>query len=80
VPESSTTPSGLPVRVPQAHLVTPLKTEEPVVEPDEPEDVGRSPEEIQRIMGSYQLGSRRGRADAAKSKPSDAAVEGEDDQ
>ncbi|XVQ11934.1 sensor histidine kinase [Spirillospora sp. CA-255316] len=80
VPESSTTPSGLPVRVPQAHLVTPLKTEEPMVEPDEPEDVGRSPEEIQRIMGSYQLGSRRGRADAAKSKLSDAAVEGEDDQ
>ncbi|MFC5752168.1 nitrate- and nitrite sensing domain-containing protein [Actinomadura rugatobispora] len=79
VTESSTTPSGLPVRVPQAHLVTPLKTEEPVAEPDEPEDVGRSPEEIQRIMGAYQLGSRRGRADASRPKPSDA-VEGEDDQ
>ena len=79
MPESSTTPSGLPVRVPQAHLVTPLKTEEPLVEPEESGDLGRTPEEIQRIMGSYQQGSRRGRADAARSKPRDA-VEGEDDQ
>ncbi|MFF5264196.1 nitrate- and nitrite sensing domain-containing protein [Actinomadura viridis] len=80
VPESSSTPSGLPVRVPQANLVSPLRTEESVTEEDEQEIIGRSPEEIQRIMGSYQLGSRRGRADAARSKASDTAAEGEDDQ
>ena len=65
VPEVTSTPSGLPVRVPQAHLATPLKTDQPLVDQDEPEDLGRSPEEIQRIMGSFQSGSRRGRSDAA---------------
>ncbi|SNS31828.1 Signal transduction histidine kinase [Actinomadura meyerae] len=77
----STTPSGLPVRVPQANLAAPLRTDEPVVaqEPDEPEDApGRSPEEIQRIMGSYQRGTRLART-AVESRGNEA-VEGEDEQ
>jgi hypothetical protein len=82
VPENSTTPSGLPVRVPQANLAEPLRTDEPEAaddEPDEPDDPGRSPEEIQRIMGSYQRGTRRGRSDAAEALAKNAA-EGEEDQ
>ncbi|MEU9867376.1 histidine kinase, partial [Actinomadura sp. NPDC048021] len=48
----STTPSGLPVRVPQANLADPLRTDEPAVadEQDKPDDPGSSPEEIQQIM------------------------------
>ncbi|WP_165975995.1 hypothetical protein, partial [Actinomadura rubrisoli] len=77
----STTPSGLPVRVPQANLAEPLRTDEPVAaeEPDEQDDPGRSPEEIQRIMGSYQRGTQRGRSDAAEALGTHAA-EGEEDQ
>ncbi|MFE9105887.1 sensor histidine kinase [Actinomadura geliboluensis] len=76
----STTPSGLPVRVPQANLAAPLRTDEPVVaqEPDEPDVPGRSPEEIQRIMGSYQRGTRLART-AVESRGNEA-VEGEDEQ
>ncbi|MFI0484237.1 nitrate- and nitrite sensing domain-containing protein [Actinomadura sp. 9N215] len=71
VPDISITPSGLPVRVPQANLAEPLRTDEPVVdEGPEDEDPGRSPEEIQRIMGSYQRGTRQGRSDAAQSDES----------
>ncbi|KAB2350714.1 sensor histidine kinase [Actinomadura rudentiformis] len=78
MPEVSSTPGGLPVRVPQASLAPALKTDEPVVaeEPDE-EDPGRSPEEIQRIMGSYQRGSVRGRNEAAARTDT---AEGEDEQ
>jgi hypothetical protein len=81
VSDSSITPSGLPVRVPQASLAEPLRTDEPVVPDaqDEEDDPGRSPEEIQRIMGSYQRGTRRGRSDAAETLGTDAA-EGEEDQ
>ncbi|MFB4298139.1 nitrate- and nitrite sensing domain-containing protein [Actinomadura sp. NTSP31] len=81
VPDMSTTPSGLPVRVPQANLAEPLRTDEPVAaaEPDEPDDPGRSPEEIQRIMGSYQRGTRQGRSDAAEALGNRAA-EGEEGQ
>ncbi len=80
VPDTSTTPSGLPVRVPQANLAEPLRTDEPVVveAADEPDDPGRSPEEIQRIMGAYQRGTRRGRTEAAEAQGA-PAVEGEDD-
>ncbi|QKW39414.1 nitrate- and nitrite sensing domain-containing protein [Actinomadura sp. NAK00032] len=76
----STTPSGLPVRVPQANLAAPLRTDEPVVaqEPDEPDVPGRSPEEIQRIMGSYQRGTRLART--AVETRGNEAVEGEDEQ
>ncbi|MEU4702082.1 sensor histidine kinase [Nonomuraea dietziae] len=59
------TPSGLPVRVPQASLAPGLKTDDaaPAQEQDEDE---RSPEEIRAIMGSFQSGTRLGRAQAAK--------------
>ncbi|NVI85853.1 hypothetical protein [Actinomadura sp. BRA 177] len=93
VPDTSTTPSGLPVRVPQTNLAEPLRTDEPVVaeEPEEQDDPGRSPAEIQRIMGSYQRGTRRGRSDAAQAaagRPDERddtdsgtnAAEGEEDQ
>ncbi|WP_243722727.1 nitrate- and nitrite sensing domain-containing protein [Actinomadura sp. 7K507] len=93
VPDSSTTPSGLPVRVPQANLAEPLRSDEQTTaeEPDEQDDPGRSPEEIQRIMGAYQRGTRRGRSDAASRDPSEQAdqhgsppgtnaAEGEEDQ
>ncbi|MGP4024550.1 nitrate- and nitrite sensing domain-containing protein [Actinomadura sp. 3N407] len=82
VPDISTTPSGLPVRVPQANLVEPLRTEERTVAVDQEEeqdDPGRSPEEIQRIMGSYQRGSKRGRLEAADSL-NKQALEGEEGQ
>ncbi|MEO3825293.1 nitrate- and nitrite sensing domain-containing protein [Actinomadura sp. B10D3] len=79
VPESSTTPSGLPVRVPQANLAAPLQADEPAAaEQDEHDDPGRSPEEIQRIMGSYQRGTRLART-AVEARANDA-VEGEDEQ
>ncbi|MGI5325676.1 nitrate- and nitrite sensing domain-containing protein [Actinomadura nitritigenes] len=81
VPDISTTPSGLPVRVPQANLAEPLRTDEPLVadEHDEPDDPGRSPEEIKRIMGSYQRGTRQGRSAAAEALGNQAA-EGEEGQ
>ncbi|GAA0222861.1 hypothetical protein GCM10009527_018970 [Actinomadura nitritigenes] len=81
VPEISTTPSGLPVRVPQANLAEPLRTDEPQVadERDEPDDPGRSPEEIKRMMGSYQRGTRQGRSAAAEALGNQAA-EGEEGQ
>ncbi|GLW65875.1 hypothetical protein Arub01_41190 [Actinomadura rubrobrunea] len=81
VPENASTPSGLPVRVPQANLAPPLR-EEPAPEDaadEEPEDPGRSPEEVLRIMGSYQRGTRRGRDEAARALGTRTA-EGEDDQ
>ncbi|WP_243708877.1 nitrate- and nitrite sensing domain-containing protein [Actinomadura sp. GC306] len=84
VPDSSTTPSGLPVRVPQANLAEPLRAGEPAAEEqEEVEDPGRSPEEIQRIMGSYQRGTRQGRSDAAQAERQERrenAAEGEEDQ
>ncbi|MFA1549372.1 sensor histidine kinase [Actinomadura chokoriensis] len=86
VPDISTTPSGLPVRVPQANLAEPLRTDEAAdVEQDEEEAPVRSPAEIQRIMGSYQRGTRQGRSDAARSEDGgtgldDNAAEGEEDQ
>ncbi|MEV3924347.1 sensor histidine kinase [Actinomadura coerulea] len=81
VPDISTTPSGLPVRVPQANLAEPLRTDEPAVadELEEPGDPGRSPEEIKQIMGSYQRGTQRGRSAAAEALGTNAA-EGEADQ
>ncbi|TDD37108.1 HAMP domain-containing protein [Actinomadura sp. KC06] len=93
VPDISITPSGLPVRVPQANLAEPLRGDEPAAagEPDEHDDPGRSPEEIQRIMGAYQRGTRQGRTDAAQNEqavPAEQrdkilgtnAAEGEEDQ
>ena len=90
-PQMESTPSGLPVRVPQANLAEPLRTDEPIVakEPEETEDTGRSPEEIHRIIGAYQRGTLKGRSDAARARgggdepdrtdPTDAAENEHDD-
>jgi hypothetical protein len=59
------TPSGLPFRVPQAHLAPALAEES--TNGDEAEDQeDRSPDDIRKIMGSFQSGTRRGRSEAAK--------------
>ncbi|WP_019632366.1 hypothetical protein [Actinomadura atramentaria] len=75
-----TTPSGLPVRVPQANLAPTLRDDDtPDASPGErPDAPVRSPAEIQRIMGSYQRGTRRGRSEAA-APPSERSTEGEDE-
>ncbi|WP_062346329.1 sensor histidine kinase [Herbidospora yilanensis] len=69
VPEATVTeftPSGLPFRVPQASIAPSLRDSvDDLAEPEE-EDDERSPEEIMRIMGSFQSGTRRGRSDAAR--------------
>jgi signal transduction histidine kinase len=62
-----TTPSGLPFRVRQASLAPPLR--ESADAPEEPNDeaeVPRPPDEVRRMMSSYQTGTRRGRSDAAR--------------
>jgi signal transduction histidine kinase len=58
------TDSGLPVRVRQANIVPELR-DEPTA-PDEDEDEVRAPEQVRRMMSSYQTGTRRGRTDAAR--------------
>ncbi|MEV6811080.1 nitrate- and nitrite sensing domain-containing protein [Micromonospora sp. NPDC051296] len=62
--EPTRTESGLPVRVRQASLAPALRAErEDVAEGD---DVLREPEQVRRMMSSYQTGTRRGRSDAAR--------------
>ncbi|WP_239089554.1 sensor histidine kinase [Sphaerimonospora thailandensis] len=75
-PESpaSFTPSGLPFRVPQASLAPELAAGPPASLADE-DDEDRSPDEIRKIMGSFQSGTRQGRSEAAK-----LLDEGGDDQ
>jgi hypothetical protein len=72
--EESTTPSGLPMRVPQASLAAPLREE-----PSQPEfvddDPGRSPEEIRKIVGAFKSGARRGRSDANASEQRESETE-----
>jgi nitrate/nitrite sensing protein/histidine kinase/DNA gyrase B/HSP90-like ATPase/HAMP domain-containing protein len=70
-PEASRTPSGLPVRVPQANLAPALRADTPPTgrAAEEEDDAGRSPEEIRRSLGSYQSGTQRGRFDAAQTRP-----------
>ncbi|MEU6430168.1 nitrate- and nitrite sensing domain-containing protein [Microbispora sp. NPDC046973] len=64
-PSAGFTPSGLPFRVPQANLAPALADESRNAdEAEEQED--RSPEDIRKIMGSFQSGTRRGRSEAAK--------------
>ncbi|MBE1487594.1 sensor histidine kinase [Plantactinospora soyae] len=61
------TPSGLPVRVRQANLAPSLRDADPRTEPEPVgEEAPRSPEQIRRLMSSYQSGTRRGRSDAAR--------------
>ncbi|MFC4017679.1 nitrate- and nitrite sensing domain-containing protein [Micromonospora sp. GCM10011542] len=64
--ETDRSGSGLPVRVRQASIVPELR-DDPAATPDtDDEDVVRPPEQVRRMMSSYQTGTRRGRTDAAK--------------
>ncbi|MEV7805958.1 sensor histidine kinase [Microbispora sp. NPDC088329] len=65
VPTAGFTPSGLPFRVPQANLA-PALAEEPRRRGGTEDEEDRSPEDIRKIMGSFQSGTRRGRSEAAK--------------
>jgi hypothetical protein len=62
-----TTPSGLPVRVPQASIAPPLCTDGPdaLQTPQE----RRPPEEIRKRIADLQAGAQRGRSDSAASAP-----------
>jgi hypothetical protein len=60
------TPSGLPLRVPQANLAPALRDDTPKQPDLEEDDDERSPEEIRAMMGSLQSGTRLGRTQAAK--------------
>ncbi|GAB3940219.1 hypothetical protein GCM10027614_23540 [Micromonospora vulcania] len=63
--EVDRTDSGLPVRVRQASIVPELRDDPAATETDD-EDVTRPPEQVRRMMSSYQTGTRRGRTDAAR--------------
>ncbi|MBQ0906306.1 nitrate- and nitrite sensing domain-containing protein [Micromonospora sp. U21] len=63
--ETDRTNSGLPVRIRQASIVPELRDDPAATETDE-EDVARPPEQVRRMMSSYQSGTRRGRTDAAR--------------
>ncbi|MFU8875585.1 nitrate- and nitrite sensing domain-containing protein [Micromonospora sp. SL4-19] len=60
------TDSGLPVRVRQASLVPELRDDPSTPDTDEDEEAVRPPEQVRRMMSSYQSGTRRGRTDAAR--------------
>ncbi|MEU9510647.1 nitrate- and nitrite sensing domain-containing protein [Micromonospora sp. NPDC048170] len=61
------TGSGLPVRVRQASIAPELRDDPATAESgDDDEDVARPPEQVRRMMSSYQTGTRRGRTDAAR--------------
>ncbi|MEU4569524.1 nitrate- and nitrite sensing domain-containing protein [Micromonospora sp. NPDC023956] len=63
--EPPKTDSGLPMRVRQANLAPELRDETPAVDTPDDETV-RPPEQVRRMMSSYQTGTRRGRTDAAR--------------
>ncbi|GHJ15146.1 sensor histidine kinase [Micromonospora sp. AKA38] len=60
------TDAGLPVRVRQASLVPELRHERSEADDDGADDTARAPEQVRRMMSSYQSGTRRGRTDAAR--------------
>ncbi|SCL69151.1 sensor histidine kinase [Micromonospora peucetia] len=61
------TGAGLPVRVRQASIVPELRDDPATADDsDGDEDVARPPEQVRRMMSSYQTGTRRGRTDAAR--------------
>ncbi|MEU8269733.1 nitrate- and nitrite sensing domain-containing protein [Sphaerisporangium sp. NPDC049002] len=62
------TPSGLPRRVAQAHLAPELRREPAPAPGDatEDDDDDLSPEDLRRLMGSFQSGTERGRSEAAR--------------
>ncbi|MFG2056001.1 nitrate- and nitrite sensing domain-containing protein [Micromonospora sp. NPDC048930] len=68
VPEAAATrtDSGLPVRVRQASLAPELRADQSTVDEDPDDDAVRPPEQVRRMMSSYQSGTRRGRTDAAR--------------
>ncbi|RCG28178.1 HAMP domain-containing protein [Sphaerisporangium album] len=76
------TPSGLPRRVAQAHLAPELRHEPaaPAPEPQVDEEDHFSPEELRRLMGSFQSGTERGRSEAAGLPRRRAASPAEDDE
>jgi signal transduction histidine kinase len=61
---------GLPRRVRQANLAPQLR--KPVVDP-EPTAPARSPEQVRSLMSALQTGTKRGRADAARTEPAGSA-------
>ncbi|WP_422771018.1 nitrate- and nitrite sensing domain-containing protein [Plantactinospora sp. WMMC1484] len=62
---ASLTRSGLPVRVRQANLAPALRDGGERTEPEPAEEyTPRTPEQIRRMMSSYQSGTRRGRSSA----------------
>ncbi|WP_226899756.1 sensor histidine kinase [Nonomuraea phyllanthi] len=65
-PVAEFTSNGLPLRVPQANLAPALRDDTPTQPDFEEDDDERSPEEIRRMMGSLQSGTRLGRSEAAK--------------
>ena len=60
------TDGGLPVRVRQAHLAPELRHDPSTPDDDGDDDAVRPPEQVRRMMSSYQSGTRRGRTDAAR--------------
>ncbi|MBU8855992.1 MULTISPECIES: nitrate- and nitrite sensing domain-containing protein [unclassified Micromonospora] len=60
------TDAGLPVRVRQASLVPELRHDQTAADDDADDDTARAPEQVRRMMSSYQSGTRRGRTDAAR--------------
>ncbi|MFI7215208.1 nitrate- and nitrite sensing domain-containing protein [Micromonospora maritima] len=60
------TDAGLPVRVRQASLNPELRNDQAGAEDDGADDTARAPEQVRRMMSSYQSGTRRGRTDAAR--------------
>ncbi|MEV7327146.1 nitrate- and nitrite sensing domain-containing protein [Micromonospora sp. NPDC093244] len=84
--ETDRTGSGLPVRVRQANIVPELRDDPAATDTDD-EDVARPPEQVRRMMSSYQTGTRRGRTDAARllgggagTPPSATPEPGDEDQ
>jgi signal transduction histidine kinase len=78
------TPSGLPVRVRQANLAKPLQQEDQGASVEiDGDDAPRPPEQIRSMMSSYQIGTRRGRSEAARltheeAQAQAAAADGDD--
>lgn len=60
------TDGGLPVRVRQASLAPELRHDPSTPDDDGNDDAVRPPEQVRRMMSSYQSGTRRGRTDAAR--------------
>ncbi|GAA4577669.1 nitrate- and nitrite sensing domain-containing protein [Micromonospora coerulea] len=65
-PERARTDSGLPVRVRQASIAPELRDDPSMSDADPEDDEMRPPEQVRRMMSSYQSGTRRGRTDAAR--------------